>query len=98
MIEATTKELHTKLGAILKQARESSGLTQRQVATKLGYSSPQYVSNWERGRVSPPLAKLAKVVDIVNASPTKIQDLLIEDATRTIRSTFSKRAAKKSKH
>lgn len=56
------------------KARERSGLTQAQVATTLGYTTPQLVSNWERGTCAPPrqaLARLAKVYklkvnDVVN--------------------------------
>ena len=38
-----------KLGTYLKQVRETSGLTQHDVSAKLGYSSPQFISNIERG-------------------------------------------------
>lgn len=56
-----------RLGELLKAARIAAGLTQGQVANKLNLSSPQYISNSERGLcgVSPTyfrrLAKLLRV-------------------------------------
>lgn len=38
-----------KEGYLFRQARLKKGLTQFQVATRLGLKSPQQVSNWERG-------------------------------------------------
>lgn len=37
------------IGTYLRNARIERGLTQAQAATKLGYGSPQYISNIERG-------------------------------------------------
>lgn len=37
------------LGEVLQMAREKKGLTQQTVADKLGYTSPQFISNVERG-------------------------------------------------
>ena len=37
----------------LKKMRLKAGLSQRDVSTALGYTSPQYVSNWERGKSHP---------------------------------------------
>ncbi len=49
------------ISELLKRARESSGLSQAEVARELGYTSPQFVSNWERGLSSPPVPKLKKL-------------------------------------
>lgn len=47
-------ELHSEL---LKK-REDVGLTQKELAKKLGMSSAQLISNWERGVCDPPIKKL----------------------------------------
>jgi len=39
----------------LKKSREKSGLSQAAVSKKLGYKSPQFVSNWERSLILPPI-------------------------------------------
>ena len=38
----------------LKQKRVAAGLSQRDVSDELGYSTPQFISNWERGISCPP--------------------------------------------
>jgi len=57
---------------LLKKARENSGLSQAEVARELGYTSPQFVSNWERGLSSPPVPKLKKLC--------KMYELAMDDA------------------
>ncbi len=49
------------LAEFLKDKRELAGLQQKQVATALGYSTAQFLSNWERGISSPP-AKAIKIL------------------------------------
>jgi len=43
-----------------KALREKVGLTQREVSDSLGYSTPQFISNVERGRCRFPVQKLPK--------------------------------------
>ncbi len=47
-----------ELSKFLRESREKVGLTQMDVANKLGYSSAQFISNWERGLSSPPMKTL----------------------------------------
>lgn len=44
--------------AQFKQMRERAKLTQREVADALGYTTPQFVSNVERGRCRFPVIQL----------------------------------------
>lgn len=46
------------LALYLKRKRIGAGLSQRQVARKLGYTTAQFVSNWERGISEPPISAL----------------------------------------
>lgn len=56
-----------ELGLHLKSLREKRAMTQWEVAQRLGYTTAQFVSNWERA-VSVPassrLPDLAKVLDV----------------------------------
>ena len=46
---------------ILKDIREKSGLTQRDIAMKLKYTTPQSISNWERGLSHPPIKDIKTI-------------------------------------
>lgn len=45
-------------GRYLQQVREGANVTQADVAAALGYSTPQFVSNVERGRCLIPVPKI----------------------------------------
>jgi transcriptional regulator with XRE-family HTH domain len=77
-IQTIDKKFHARLGQMLKEGREKSKLTQRQLAKKLGYTSPQYVSNWERGRVPPPLYVLPKVAKFTDLDSSTLVKLLVD--------------------
>ena len=51
----------------LKDLRKQSGLTQVDVAEKLGISQPAYAS-WERGAKKPTQENLVKIAQILNVS------------------------------
>lgn len=52
------------LGQVLKDARMQVGLTQREVSEHLGYSTPQFVSNWERDVSKPPIKAIRKLAKL----------------------------------
>lgn len=61
-----TNRIFEKLGKFLKKSRIDAGLTQQEVSEKLGFSTAQYISNWERGMSTPPLQNLHTIVDLYN--------------------------------
>lgn len=68
-----------KLGPFLREKREQKGLTQAQVAEKLGYGSPQFISNIERGISRVPLKSLRYFIDVYDLRPDDVIDLLLEE-------------------
>ncbi|MFN7455062.1 MAG: helix-turn-helix domain-containing protein [Pseudobdellovibrionaceae bacterium] len=68
-----------RLGLFLKNKREAQGLTQSDVAKQLGYGSPQFISNIERGISSVPLKSLKTLVEMYGVSPEEIIDILLEE-------------------
>lgn len=52
------------MGSYFKKLRLKSGLSQRELAEKLGWSNPQFVSNIERGVAYYPKEKLPLLEDI----------------------------------
>ena len=53
-------------GALLREWREFSQLTQKQISEEVGYSTAQFVSNWERGVSYPPIDAIKPLAKILN--------------------------------
>jgi transcriptional regulator with XRE-family HTH domain len=67
------------LNDYLKSKRVESGMSQLDVARALGYSSPQFVSNWERGLVSPPLETIAVLIDLYKIPSVDVVDRILDE-------------------
>ncbi len=78
------KELFKKIGRIIKSHRETAGYTQKDVADKFGYDTPQFVSNIERGAAGVPLDALSGLIKMLKIPPDSIRSLLIENYTREL--------------
>ncbi len=72
--------------------RERAGLTQAEVADNLGYSTPQFISNVERGRCRYPIEKLGKIKKIYRLSNDQIVNLILADERLSILKVFRKSA------
>ncbi len=83
-------------GEFLAKARVESGLSQLQLARELGYTSPQYVSNWERGICGPPLDKLYQLSKTLRISPQTLMSMILEETEVYLRNELrlGTRAAK----
>ena len=77
-----------KLGQHLKSNREQMNLTQAQVSRRLGYTSPQFISNIERGISVVPLDTLARMVKLYKANPMKTADILFESQEKLLTENF----------
>lgn len=63
-------------GSVLKALREKAGLSQTAVAKQLDYSTPQFVSNWERGLSMPPLDVMPLLSSIYKISATEMINIV----------------------
>jgi transcriptional regulator with XRE-family HTH domain len=79
------KELFKVLGDFLQSKRVKAGLSQGDVATKLGYSSPQFISNFERGLCAPPLNKLKLLVQLYDLSGDEVLKLMLKEQEKHLR-------------
>lgn len=68
-----------KLGPFLREKREIKGLTQAQVAERLGYGSPQFISNIERGISRVPIKSLRYFVEVYDLRPDDLISVLLEE-------------------
>lgn len=71
--------LHRSLGNYLKRKRVEAGITQSDVAKRLGYSTPQFISNIERGLCSPPLKNLRVLVKMYRIPVSEIMKLILNE-------------------
>ncbi|MEZ4744053.1 MAG: helix-turn-helix transcriptional regulator [Bdellovibrionota bacterium] len=72
--KATVELRKATLGLFLKNGREERNMTQSEVAGFLGYSTPQIVSNWERGLATPPLKVIPKLAFLYGIEPKTFID------------------------
>lgn len=74
------------IGKILKETRQSLGLTQEEVSEKLGLA-PRYISDIERDKTKGSLDTLVKLCNIYHITPTYVlkdflnsSDIVFDDA------------------
>ena len=93
-------ERFTSLAKLFRSAREDASLSQGELAKKLKFSSPQIVSNWERGLCAPPMNKLAELSEILNVAPNDVMSIILEETSKRLEGHFkgkkrSKKTAKR---
>src|SRR4051812_7575828 len=79
-----------KLGRFLKKKRMEAGLTQYEIASVLGYTSPQFISNIERGTCAPPMETLATFVKVYNIKPETFIKLMMDGQREALKWTLSR--------
>jgi transcriptional regulator with XRE-family HTH domain len=89
------KELFQVLGEFLQSKRIKAGLSQGDVATKLGYSSPQFISNFERGLCAPPLNKLKLLVQLYDLNGEEVMKLMLKEHEKHLRKSLNLKAKKR---
>lgn len=67
------------LGKVLKQMRETAGLSQREVAKALGYKTPQLISNNERNISHPPINSIRKLAKLYGVDADSLFGLISDD-------------------
>lgn len=79
------EQLMKRMGQYLKLKREAKNLTQAQVAEKLGYGSPQFISNIERGVSRVPVKSLRSFIELYGVPSEEVIDLLLEEKRDQLR-------------
>lgn len=80
-----------KLAQFLKDKRSQSGLSQKDVAMKLGYSTSQFISNWERGISQPPIHTLRTLAQMYNVSAEQMFNVLLENTMVQVQEDLKKK-------
>lgn len=68
----------------LVKLRKQAGLSQRDVSTKLGYSTPQFISNWERGVSEPPVSAALELALLYKVPVAHLKYLMINRAVEEV--------------
>lgn len=71
-----------------KQLREKSHLTQREVSDALGYSTPQFISNVERGRCRFPIQQLPKIQRLYRISVNQMIEIVLSEERQLLKKVF----------
>lgn len=71
------EEIMSDLGTYLQEMREKAGLSQKSIANKLGYTTPQFISNWERGISTPPPAAIRKLAKLIHIDSEKLFETIL---------------------
>lgn len=87
-----------EVGKLFKNYRLDADLSQGFVSEQLGYSSPQFLSNFERGLCMLPLPKLKKALDIYDKNGNEVVDLMLELQESYLKKTFLKKGKSKKKY
>ena len=72
-----TKNLK-ELGAHLKAIRLEAGITQKQVSKRCNFTTPQFVSNIERGLVIPSPAYVKTIIKLTGVDGVKLIERICE--------------------
>ncbi len=90
----TTSKLR-HIGSYLKEIRQKRNITQAELAKKLGYTTSQFVSNWERGLCSPPLDSIVEISDFLAIPKSTIMGLILEQTKSELERRFTVSRQKK---
>jgi transcriptional regulator with XRE-family HTH domain len=83
------------LSEYLKNARMEKCLTQSEVAIRLGFTSAQFVSNWERGITCPSVSTISKLIKIYSLDSNEVFRLCIQGAEQNLRRAMKSRSAER---
>ena len=75
-----------EVGKYLRKCREKAGATQKEVSKYLGYNSPQYISNVERGVCGPAVDKVDAWCECVGASKKLVLRLMVKTYGKNVES------------
>ena len=72
------------LTVFLREARERAGLTQKQVADSLEYSTAQFISSWERGEREPPMHVIHRIARLYRVEASELFEMMLKDRIKQV--------------
>ena len=71
-------------GQKLRKIRDEKGMSQQELAKRLGYKTNSYVSDMEKGKFVPSLGKMKKIAKALGISFSKLKGFLVESRLKEI--------------
>ncbi|WP_413291143.1 helix-turn-helix domain-containing protein [Bdellovibrio sp. HCB337] len=84
MSKADENKTVSKLSVFLREKRMRADLSQAKVARILGYSTAQFVSNWERGISEPPLETLKVLAKLYSVSVDEMFEVVLKSTIQKV--------------
>lgn len=78
------------LGELVRKQRIKAGMTQLELAKKLGYTSTQFVSLFERGYSKIPAETIGKIIMVLPISETKVVNMLVNEFRKNLLAEITK--------
>lgn len=78
------KMTFNSIAMVITKAREASGLSQSELAAKIGYKNGQFISNVERGLCSIPKKHIDEVAKALAIEPDSIKSAMVFDLARSL--------------
>lgn len=81
------------LSEYLRKKRVSANISQREVSKHLGYSTPQFISNWERGVSYPPVFAIKKIASLYGVPAEELFENVLTSAIQETTSDMRRKFA-----
>lgn len=82
-------------GEAFKKERKQAGVSQGKISKSMGWSSPQFVSNWERGLSYPSQESLKTICDKFSMDYDKMVSIILKEKTQALRDAWKPKHASK---
>src|ERR1044072_1785192 len=79
---------HAPIANTLREQRKKAGLRQIDVARKLGFSTAERISQWEKGKTYPHMINLFKLSSIFKVLPHELYQTMLGEMTEEKLSQF----------
>lgn len=93
--QRSTRVKRGTLAQLFRERRLQIGMTQLELSQRLGYRTPQGISNYERGCCDPPLARILEIGKILKLSRAEVRLHCITDIERRLFSRIKNNARTK---
>ncbi|MFN7825625.1 MAG: helix-turn-helix domain-containing protein [Pseudobdellovibrionaceae bacterium] len=74
-----------KIGELIREYRLKANMSQKEIADKLGYTQPVFVSLIENGASKVPLQSLGELINILGIPEKKITKILVESYAERVK-------------